>query len=280
MLTLDKPLHDPKTVFLTCISKVRKKEFKTRLESIADNISDDSIEYESYSENAEWYLFAESDDVEGVVSQDEMEKVYTYRMAKKDAPGRGYYDLIKESAPFNICPLCNHRSVEQLDHYLPKSKFPSLVVVPVNLIPTCEKCNKSKLDDVPEGVSDQTLHPYYDDVTEYQWLYAELEQTSPPSLQFIVKEVDEFDRTLNKRIQHHFNTLELDKLYASQTGAYLAGIRHRLIDLYDKAGMDEVRLYLQEEERSRAMNNVNSWQRAMFQAWACSDWFCDGGFKA
>lgn len=280
MRSLPKPTLNSRTVYLACISKVRNKQLKANLELISDKIEADSLDYEDYSENSSWYFFAESDDVDGLVPQSEMEKVYTNRMAKKGAPGRQYYDEIKESSEFNICPLCGHRTVEQVDHYLPKSKFPSLVVLPVNLVPSCEKCNKIKLDEVPGSAEEQTLHPYYDDVTAHQWLFAEVKETSPASFLFFVRRVAEFNEELNSRIKYHFETLELNFLYASQTGAFISDIRYRLIDLHSKGGMNEIRSYLREEENSRIRNNINSWQRAMFQALADSDWFCDGGFNA
>lgn len=280
MRTLAKPELDPRTVYLTCISRVKARILKTELESVVDIIEEDAKRYENLSGSAEWYLFEESDSVNDIVSLAEMEKVYTNRMAKKKAPGREVYDEIKESSPFNICPLCGHRPVEQLDHYLPKTKFPSVVVLPVNLVPSCEKCNKIKLGDVPNGPDNQTLHPYYDDVTAYQWLFAEIRETSPASFKFCVRIVAEFDDEINKRIKYHFDKLELGLLYASQSGAFVSDISHRLTDLHAKAGMDEVRDYLMEEERSRRKVHVNSWQRAMFQALANSDWFCDGGFSA
>lgn len=279
MRTIAKPTWNSKIVYLACISRARLP-LKTELESVADTIEADALDYENYSKFTNWYLIDESDEVDGTVSQIKMEKIYTDRMAKKKAPGRRYYDEIKESSPFNICPLCGHRTVEQLDHYLPKSKFPSLVVLPINLIPSCEKCNKTKLDDVPSNAEEQTLHPYYDDVTGHQWLFSEVRETSPASFRFFVRDVVAFDDELNKRIKYHFNTLELNVLYASQTGAFISDIRYRLIDLHTKAGMDEVRSYLREEEETRKKNNINSWQRAMFQVLADSDWFCDGGFNA
>lgn len=279
MRTIPKPTLNSKTVYLTCISKVRKKQLKADLESVVNAIVADASDYESYGQSTNWYLFNESDNVDDTISQAEMEKVYTNRMAKKGAPGREYYDEIKESSLFNICPLCGHRTVEQVDHYLPKAKFPSLVVLPLNLVPSCEKCNKIKLDYAPNKVEEQTLHPYYDDVTDHQWLFAEVRETSPASVRFFVRTVAAFDAKLNIRINYHFNTLELSKLYASQTGAFIADIRHRLTDLHAKAGMGEVRRYLREEEATRSRSNINSWQRAMFQALANSDWFCDGGFN-
>jgi hypothetical protein len=278
MRTLTKPTLVPKTVYLTCISRVRNPQLRADLESVTDTIEADALYYENYSQSTDWHLINESDGVDNTISKGEMEKVYKNRMAKKKAPGRDYYDEIKESSPFNMCPLCGHRTVEQLDHYLPQSKFPSLVVLPINLVPSCEKCNKVKLDKVPGNAEEQTLHPYYDDVTAHQWLFAEVKKDSP-TLFFFVKDVALFDDELNKRINYHFKTLGLNTLYGTQTGAYISGIRYRLSDLHLKGGLDEVRDYLLEEEVSRSKDHINSWQRAMFQALSDSEWFCDGGFN-
>jgi len=277
--TLPIPSLESTTVYLACISRVRKRQLRRDLESIVDVIEEDALTYEQLSQSKNWYLFNESENVNGIISKEEMEKVYTNRMAKIDAPGRRYYDQIIESTPFNICPLCAHRTVEQLDHYLPKAKFPSLVVLPINLVPSCEKCNKVKLDEKPNNSEQQILHPYFDDVTGHQWLFAKVTKTSPASFVFFVRDVDAFNDELNKRIRHHFSTLKLNRLYASQAGAFVEDIKHRLNDLYNRAGMNEVRNYLRDEETTRRLINVNSWQRAMFQALSNSTWFCDGGFR-
>lgn len=249
-------------------------------ESIADTIEDDAKEYEELAQAVSWFLIEESEDVDGVVSQKNMEKVYTGRMAAKGGPGRTIYENLKASSPHDLCPLCGHRTVEQLDHYLPKAKFPSLVVLPINLVPSCEKCNKVKLVDVPDSVANQTLHPYYDDVTQYQWLFAEVIDTSPVAFRFFVNSVEQYSPVLNARIKYHFKSLDLNTLYTSQAGAILGDIYYRLNILYELGGDLSVRKYLHEEESSRRSNNVNSWQTAMYQAMRESDWFCDGGFIA
>lgn len=279
MRRLTKPTINPRVVYLTCISKVRDPQLKTDFESIADTIEANALNYDQKGKAANWYLIDESDGVDGIISQDKMEAVYTNRMAKKGTPGRDVYDKLKALPIHATCPLCGHRTVEQLDHYLPKSKFPSLVVLPTNLIPSCEKCNKVKLADVPDSKESQILHPYYDDVSSYQWLFAKVVHTTPAALRFSISEVAEFDDKLNARIHYHFTSLELGTLYSTQVGAFLADIQHRLEDLHKKGGLREVKEYLKEEEFSRRRLHINSWQRAMFQALSNCDWFCDGGFK-
>ena len=121
-----------------------------------------------------------------------MEKVYTDRMAKEKVPGRPVYDRLKASQ--DICPFCGQRVVSQLDHYLPKANFPVLSVVPYNLVPSCSDCNKSKLSDVPNSEEEQIFHPYYDDVTTEQWLFAEVVEGTEVTLCFYVEAPDAWGR--------------------------------------------------------------------------------------
>lgn len=278
MRTIDKPSDDPKDVYLTCISRVRNPVLKTRLESVADNVEAAAENYDQNAIGGHLYTIAEHNNVTGVVSKLEMETVYTGRMAKVKAPGCSVYDRLKASAHQGICPFCGQRLVTQLDHYLPKANFPVLSVVPCNLVPSCSDCNKSKLNDVPNSEEEQTFHPYYDDVTTEQWLYAEVIEGAAATLRFYVKAPDEWEEVLQVRAQTHFTTFGLGDLYASQAGAVLSDIRYELNKLYEKAGMGTVREHLNQSALSRYDNHINSWQTAMYQALADSEWFCDGGF--
>src|SRR6185312_468698 len=67
------------------------------------------------------------------VSKDELISLYT-RLSRKGSVARDLYDKIKLGAPYRRCPICGHRPVASVDHYLPKSSFPALAVVPPNLI--------------------------------------------------------------------------------------------------------------------------------------------------
>ena len=202
MRIISKPSDDAKDVYLTCISRVRNVDLKSRLESLADRIDAKAEEYDQHGISKSLCTFCEYS--YATVTIDEMEKVYTTRMAKKGAPGRPVYDRIKAAAPHAICPLCGHRTVSTLDHYLPKSIYPSLVVVPNNLVPACSDCNKLKLSHVAGTQEGQTMHPYYDDVSSPQWLFAEVIEDAPVSISFYVRPDENCDSLLKDRVKKHF----------------------------------------------------------------------------
>lgn len=279
MRVIEKPEENPKDVFLTCVNRVRNVDLKGRLKSVADNIEEAAEEFDQKGMNKSFYLLHEHDTIAGVVTKNEMEKVYTSRMAKMGTPGRPFYEKLKSSAPHAICPLCGHRTVSTLDHYLPKAHFPSLAVVPFNLVPACSDCNKLKLSVIPKATEEQTLHPYYDDATTEQWLFAEVIEGTPASIRFFMKDVDDWSDALNARIKTHFNIFGLGSLYTSQAGAELANIRFQLNNILEKSGAENVRLHLLENFQSRKNNHRNSWQTAMYKAMAGNEWFCNGGFN-
>lgn len=52
------------------------------------------------------------------VTAKEMSWLYENKMIGKTAPGRGVYDAIRTASPQGRCPLCGHRDVSTVDHYL------------------------------------------------------------------------------------------------------------------------------------------------------------------
>lgn len=200
-------------------------------------------------------------------------------MAKEGAPGRDIYDEIYESAPNGKCPLCAHRPVSSLDHYLPKAHYPALVVTPLNLVPSCGDCNKSKLNAIPLGADEVGFHPYYDNVDGEKWLYAKVVTSTPAAVVFIVQASAAWDNILTERVRNHFRDMGLGALYASEAADELSNIRHQFVGFHNAGGMQRVRHELEERAESCAEAQRNGWRTATYQAWAESDWFCDGGFS-
>jgi hypothetical protein len=280
MIKLDRPTQDAKDVFTTCISHVLDARLKTRLEGITQAIVDASVEFDDAATHTRLHQIAPQDLVGGMVTQAEMAAVYTQRMAKKGASGRDIYDALLTSAPQGKCPLCGHRTVSTLDHHLPKSRYPALAVAPLNLVPACSDCNKSKLASVPENANEEMLHPYFDDIDSDRWLVAEVIHARPAALRFSVEAPARWSAVLKSRVEAHFQTLGLGYLYSSEAADELLNIRHQLRSLHEKGGAVLVNIELQERAKSCQEARRNGWRTATYEAFAESDWFCEGGFEA
>ncbi|WP_148043025.1 HNH endonuclease [Methylocystis hirsuta] len=207
-----------------------------------------------------------------------MEKVYTQRMAKTGAPARDIYDEIFCSSPQGRCPLCGQRPVATLDHHLPKAHYPALAVAPLNLLPACSDCNKTKLASRPTRAEEVGLHPYYDDLGNEFWLKAQVIERRPTALRFSVAAPASWNVVLTARVENHFRTLGLASLYASEAAEELINIRHQLIKLRALDTANAVRDELERRAQSCALGRPNGWRAAAYRAWQASNWFCEGGF--
>jgi hypothetical protein len=278
MWTLNRPIYTARNTFNACVSRVREPLLKARLEAVLGSVEAASDEYEAAALVSSLHEIAPSDLVGGDVTRNEMERVYTGRMAKKGAPGRYIYDEIFAAATQGRCPLCGQRAVKTLDHHLPKAHYPALAVAPLNLVPACNDCNKAKLDAVPGEAADVCLHPYFDVIDNTRWLRAEVIETRPAALRFCVVAPAPWNELLRLRVNNHFRNLGLGELYASESAEELLNIRHQLAGILANDSVDSVREELGCRAASALQARLNGWRTAAYEAWAASAWFCTEGF--
>ena len=278
MIKMNKPTLESEDVFISCISRIRDQNLKQRMEAITDNIVQASEEFDQLASLNRLYQVLREPMVGGLATVEEMEAVYTQRMAKKNAPGRYAYDQLLNSAPNGRCPLCGQRTVSTLDHHLPKAHYPALAVAPLNLVPACSDCNKSKLASIPTTSNEESIHPYFDDIEQDRWLFSEVIEGAPAALRFYVEAPEHWDDILASRVTLHFRMLGLGALYAAEAADELLNIRHQLRSMHTAGGAELVRVELEGRAHSCQQARLNSWRTATFEAFARSHWFCDGGF--
>lgn len=276
MWTVPLPAEPAGPVYLSCIQGVRDREFKDRLMKAAASVANADLCYREAGADGMLGRLRQADFELPDVTAKEMAWVYDNKMVCKDktAPGRQVYDAIRTASPQGRCPLCGHRDVTTVDHYLPKSAYAALAVNPANLIPACSECNHAKSAAVLD-----ILHPYYDNVERERWLSARVLETTPPTVQFAVQPPASWPSGLADRVRRHFAIFRLELLYALQAARLISGIRARLDLLLREGGSAAVRDHLRQDEESWQQAGLNSWQAACYGALAASDWFCAGGFR-
>jgi hypothetical protein len=269
-------------VFLECVGRVRDKKLRGRLTSIVNHIAQHEKDFDSAGTSGAFFTLPSHDMVGDSVTKAEMVDVYTQQMVDPRSRGRVYYDRIMAIATNGRCPLCGHRDVSTLDHYMPKTSHPGLVVCPKNLLPACSDCNKVKTDDVPTCASKQTLNPYYDNVDNSIWLIAKFRKTLPVIVEYSVAEGGSavaMRPMTARRLRYHFKTLRLARLYSMQATGELGNIKQFLTNLLNSSSWEDVRDHLSEQAASRAAAARNSWQTALYRALAESKWFCSVGCR-
>jgi hypothetical protein len=233
------------------------------------NKLDDTREVINISEQSIKDLFEGGESLN--ISSEEMEKLYSQDLVGKKE-GREVYNQILANTDYNLCPYCSLRDVKTVDHYLPKSKFPTLAVTPINLIPACRDCNTTKLDVHGNSEEELLLHPYFDDVSNLKWLSANiLKNNLPITFEFSVANFLNEEPILYKRIQRQFSLLELGGLYANHATREFRDRSKMLIKNFDSGGLRGAEEYVRDIFETYSAD-INSWQSCMAEAIISSDW--------
>lgn len=281
MKALPEPDFNVQEVLESCAAGIRDRGLARRLIEVLPTLEVAERDYVALGSRAKLFEIATSKDVAGSVSSAEMSTLYKGTLSRQGSRARRFYDRLKTAAPNDICPLCGQRVVKTLDHYLPKATYPTFALTPLNLVPACSDCNKSKLDRQPVDAGDQTLHPYFDNVDGVSWLVAEIRESSPPAAVFSVRLPANIhvDATTVARLKVHFETLGLGQLYAAQAGSEMVSIRFALAEAAAARGVEGVQALLEYQARTRTLAARNSWVAALYTALAESVWFCSEGYK-
>ncbi|MDQ1019863.1 hypothetical protein [Streptomyces afghaniensis] len=279
MRSLPAPSLSARTLYRACISTAIRRH-KQRLEALEQDVVDASDEFEAAARAAALHTLKDlAKKPADEADRTQLTNTYTDRLVPERSVGNAFYAKLKR-VPHQICPLCGHRDVSTLDHQLPKMKYPLLAVAPINLVPACGICNWLKGEHVPETASEQTLHPYYDDVADQQWLFTRLKwvESRPPEVTYFIHPPQGADCVLAARVIRHFQMFRLAELYGPNAVREMSNIRGILRGM-TAAGR---RKYLLLAEHSilidKDAGGQNHWKRALFQTLAGDSGYLEGGF--
>lgn len=286
MRAINPPTLNPQTVYQTCINSITDIDLNNRLSTVLKNIIQSSTDYQKNAGTKTLYTIMPNhcenhEAALGSVTKGELRAVYSSHMVPATKRARVFYDELLSLAPLGKCPYCAVGYASTLDHYLPKNKFPQLSVIPLNLIPACKDCNTGKKSDYPKTAKKQTLHPYFDhqNFINEQWLFANVIEVTPAVIEFYVDPPSHWDDISKARVHSHFNDFGLFSRYSIEASNQLACLRGTLIFTWNTSGFTGVRLQLMIDALGYFQQHKNSWQTAMYQALAKSEWYCNGGFR-
>jgi len=265
-------------VYDICVNGVSNIIERRKLNSVRDIVIIDSKRYDMYANDKKLFILQPLTSLYYGINQDDIKKLYTNQLVpKKKKKGREIYDKIMSLAYLNKCPFCGIGVVSTLDHYLPKSEFPIYAVFPYNLVPSCKDCNTGKSASFAIRKDKQTLHPYYDDLTREQWLFATVVDTYPLSIKFFVNPPYYWDFVSKARVKAHFIDYDLAKRFSIEASNELAKLNSSFS--IKEFNFMQIKGQLIHEERTYKNIHLNSWESALYQALAESDWYCREGYK-
>jgi hypothetical protein len=276
MRTLPMPPQAATDVLATCVGGVTDPALLQRLQMITPQLVATAANYDQLARIQSLHQVMRVQGV-GSVTRPELEELYTKQMSAANGAARLIYSALRNASPNGKCPLCGIGTVTVLDHHLPKARYPNLSVCPFNLVPACDFCNNAKRARFPTCAEEQTIHPYYDDYTQEQWIFAQLDVAGPPVLVFHVNAPPHWPPVARLRAKRHFDVVKLGVSYTSNANDDLIPLRDHLTWIAATKGSQGVQAYLAEEQTRYAIR-LNSWQHVMFQTLATNSWFVAGGY--
>lgn len=203
-------------------------------------------------------------------------KLYDQYLLGADKPARHIYDELLVSAR-ERCPFCGGIGrPRNIDHFLPKSKFPQFSVLPVNLVPSCRDCNMDgKAARIAVSAEDQIIHPYWDEVCFFnvQWIFARFEaDIFDPNLkiEYFACAPEEWTVVDRARAAYHFRAFDLPLRYALKASEH-AGVVQGQIRGMRSAGVSNneiIDFLLRPGVESASF--PNHWRVGLYQAFIAS----------
>jgi len=234
--------------------------------------------YREAADAKTWYKLSHS--IQQLPATDEeLKALYPRTMSAVGRAGRSVYDVIFNSPPNGICPLCGQGKVFTLDHYLPRSRYAHFAILPINLVPSCRDCDFAKREQSPSTMAEQTFHPYFDNVEGERWLFCKVIVPGGVSLSYYVKAPAAWPIEKAARAVRHFELFKLGEAFATFAASELTTLKYRLRELYGRGGAKMVADDLALEAMSARQASLNSWKAAGYETLAQSGEFCEGGFE-
>lgn len=274
-MKINLPEIDKEAMINSCISGVKDNCRKKRLlESKKNILKTSNIYYAALAKVALSKINANQKFV-GKATKDDMIFLYDKRLVKSKR-GKEFHDAIIAGAPWGKCPICNYNLADTVDHYLAKTIYYQFAVTLENLVPMCMKCNHCKNDDIPKGREEETIHPYFDDFDDEEWLFAKIEEKAgyPFGFLFSVKSPSVWAVEKCNRARNHLLKYKLDDLYNKLSAADINKELSKLKQLYsiDK-DLSVLKSSISSSLEVERDYNRNSWQTAMYRCLNTDLWF-------
>ena len=208
---------------------------------------------------------------------DYMKNIYSTRFSNSGYKDPyAYYKKIRNAE--KNCPYCNYitRSVKQLDHHFPKSKFPSLAITVNNLVPICMDCNNLKKEYYATNESEILLHPYYDEIVEdvFDFLKCRVIEDMNIGFEFYIENLPNWDNISFERVKLHFKRLKIDDLYRADFEADFVSHFEELKGLFEQnKDIEEIRVALDRKVKSLLKTKIKVWAYVGFKSILDSNWF-------
>ncbi len=280
MMPLNQPAYEFGATLDQCVAGITGNAgLRQRLLDSKPSLESEGEQYLRHAQHQTWHTvpplandFDENSPLVQFLAKADLVKMYEQYFVPEEKPARHIYDSLMNSA-LEKCPFCGGIGTPRnLDHFLPKSRYPQYSVFPQNLVPACRDCNMDgKGQEFALTREDQIIQPYLDGshFFEEQWVFATFRRERGEEFgvfEYYVLPPDDWSACDKERASRHFAKFALAERYATKAAEH-----HRTV-LLQIERMTEVGLAEAEinavllEPGADASPFVNHWQTAMYQA--------------
>ena len=164
------------------------------------------------------------------------------------------------------CPICGSGKLKNLDHFLPKSKYPLLCVTPANLIPVCRDCNFDKKDEFNTDYYSIPFNPYFD-IMEDTWLECDISFFADRTYE--ISFINGFERAKDESMWHkyekHLKVYDLNATFCARAEEAIENSRGYNRKLLLENGSEDVIKSLVELKIEFEKVDKNSWRSALYR---------------
>jgi 5-methylcytosine-specific restriction endonuclease McrA len=273
MLHSPKPSKTDMGIYFKFITHRKLKKTKAELNKLALRVKNTYNQYKAHQGNAKWLTKLTLSPSQKSALQ------RNYLLTYKNKPMADLRADILAQAIDSICPLCGTSQVSTLDHYLPKASFPELAVLPRNLVPCCERCNRLKNNRHGATPNKQFIHAYFHK-PKHDLLTVNI-NSNLSTITFKINQHSSHSPDMLKRAENHFQILELANAYLKAALIEISDRKETIKIYYDIApgrNAAEVKKYFNNEYLGAKNREGCYWKAVLFLALSNDITFCDGGF--
>lgn len=168
----------------------------------------------------------------------------------------------------NTCQNCTISEVNSFDHYLPQSEFAEFVVNPLNLIPSCSKCNGHKNSVWRDHGKRKFLNLYIDKLPDVQYLFVKISLTDTEiDLDYYLDSKNGINKNLFELIEYHYDKLKLFERFKGNSDSVISELDTEILKYSKRLSLTEIKETIIEEcQDNFRLLGRNNWKLVLKDA--------------
>lgn len=162
----------------------------------------------------------------------------------------------------NTCQNCTVGEINSFDHYLPQTEFSEFIVNPINLIPSCSKCNSHKSSVWRDNGKRKFLNLYLDKLPDIQYLFVGISVVDNEiDLDYYLDSKNGVDEKLFELLKYHYKKLKLFERFKNNSDTIISELDTEILKYSKRLPIDVIKETIIEEcQDNYKLLGRNNWK--------------------